>query len=234
MSWIRNWGWSYLVAAGLVLISIFTTWYSIRGSSGNCVITESFNLWQVHISGCSGPSAAGTFSNFQLPLTGQMYLVAFALSILGVLGLLAAGLWTLRRSRKGIRGLPFLVTFAVAVLALSAPALVAFDQPSTVCLDSKNDSPPLNTPIDYAGPARPCTWTFYLGNGVWSGSGQSGPTTSFRGSGTFYGDSLEWGPNVGWYLSLAAAALALAPSIAAVRQELRIYLPKSPARSQSV
>jgi hypothetical protein len=212
----------------LLLISIFSTWYSIQGSNGGCGST-SFGLWLVQVSGCGQPSASGSFSNFNLPWTGQLYTVTLVLLLAGIIAVAVAATLTFARSRSGILTPPFWVALAVTILAISAPALVAFDQPSTVCADSESHTPPGNTPLGSYGPAWPCTWEFYFGNGVYSGSGQSGPTTSFRGAATFSGSSLQWGPDLGWYLAYAAGLIALAPTIAAARHDAKLRIPGSDA-----
>jgi hypothetical protein len=219
VSWAKSWGWAYVLATGLLLISIFSSWYSIRGGFGVCQNTDNFGLWLVQVSGCGEPAVSGSFSNFHLPLTGQLYFVALVLTLAGTLVLAAAAGLTFAKSKRGAIAPPFWAALAVTILALAAPTLVAFDQPNTVCADSESNSPPLNTPIGSAGPAWACTWEFYLGNGTWSGSGQSGPTTSFQGMATFFGDSLQWGPDLGWYRAYGAAIVALAPTFAAARYD---------------
>lgn len=200
----------YILGAVVLLVTLFTGWYTISGQVGGSHL--SYTLYPYWVQD-SSPSSNGqtSYSAVDLGQTGGLYSIVTVLAlsaatlglVIGFLALTAVGL----RRAKALLVLS-LVTTAIAV---AAPALVAAGQPAAVCSDSQHFSPPLGAPSTASSSdGASCTWEFYS-DGVWYGTGQpTGPGNSFVGQSGLYGNSLAWGPSTGWYLAIASAGVIAA------------------------
>ncbi len=180
-----------LVAAILMVVAIFTPWYSYEQSGGGISVTRNFYPGIPSTNGtiqssCSGiPSCPGqdSYSNENLNNTGQIAEVGFFLLIGGlILGLVAAILGFMSRGNSG-RARPAMALAVIAlILALAAPAMFAVALPGALAKDS---------------PSHPSSgpWSTFFG----SNTTQIGSTTI----------TTTWGPGIGWYLSFGAFVVFL-------------------------
>ncbi len=217
------------VGGAVLLATLFVGWYvvQVRGSPSCGNLVETLYPFWVTVSGpgASCPSSQSlSYSAAGLPSTGLLYLGVAGLTAAGaVLAFLVGAL--LLRGRRVHRGSVLLVLVLLAILtAWLGPAVLALEQPSTVCGDQGAFSPPLGLAGAVAGLARgsasvgggsgPCDgWSFpggtaggYVHSGyVWTGA--SGPWNSFFGTLNSTPATFTWGPGVGWFLDIWGVAL---------------------------
>ncbi len=187
-----------LASSAVLLAAVFVPWYAYEFSSSTGTDTQLFHVGIPTAHGtlsyaCTGERASycpasSSYSAQHYGATGTLVEAAFLTTLATMLvGALAAVSALLRPRRwNGRRGL---LAFGggFAVLAAAAPLLLAFALPS-----AQN--------ADVTSSHRPPT---------------QGPWASFVGSASFTQTSigtatLQWGPGLGWYLSLVAVAVGVA------------------------
>ncbi|HTS33561.1 MAG TPA: hypothetical protein VMI55_06465 [Thermoplasmata archaeon] len=217
------------VGAAVLVSTLFVGWYVVqaRSSTGCTDVVETLYPFWVAVGGSGTacpPSGVQGYSSAGLASTGLLYLGVAALTAAGaVLAFLVGAL--LLRGRRIHRGSILLVLALLAILAAwLGPALVALEQPSTVCGDQGSYGTPFGStgaPVQPqqsndsgGGTVGACNgWAFGGGNAggyshstyVWNGA--SGPWNSFFGSASSDGTTFSWGPGVGWFLDIWGVAL---------------------------
>jgi hypothetical protein len=178
-----------LVAAILLTVSLFVSWWTANVSGGGT--NETLYFLPGYSYSATGNAGMGVFSGSQTYAAagfthlGQLYevvlwvgivslIAAFIAAILGYIG--AFGVF---RSRAGHRA-TLVLTVVSFVTAVLLPPLVTLGQPGAFAADSNGGC----------------------------GAGTS-PCNSFWGSMTTDGVTSSWGADVGWYLALAAAVLVV-------------------------
>jgi hypothetical protein len=187
-----------LIAAILMIVSLFTAWYVYTASEsvdGSTVKTTSsaFPAYSNSQNGslqtsCTGSSFCGSttgtsYSNAHQNNTGNLAVAAWYL-VLGafILGILGAILAIGARSKQSWVTPAIALTIIAFLLALAAPVMYAAALPGAVTKD-------------------------YQAQGV--STNGSGPWSSFSGSSSSGPLSLTWGPGIGWILAIVGFVLFL-------------------------
>jgi hypothetical protein len=192
--------------------TLFIGWYTISAMPVNSAggkVSETFYPAGVGLTGSESNVPTGQLTSYTaelLPHVGALYAALYGLVVVGAILAFLAGLFVL----VGMGRARPTVVLILSLLALSAsvlgPALLVIEQPSAACADAQDFSPPLGAPPTN-GSGASCTWEIYLGGGNWysPGQGSSGPQSSFFGTVSQYGQTMNWGPGAGWYLALVGA-----------------------------
>lgn len=217
-----RWAVVLLLAGSVLLLStFFLGWYSINLASGTSSYVDTFYPWAFHLSGSqAGASYSNTtsYSSVFLGNTGILYLF--------VAGFIAAGtglgVWAACRAGRGSSPkhphfAPALVAMIVA-FALAGPVLVAVVQPSTICAEGPPEYPPLlgASPTAFTSDSPNCLWVVvspYQGGIAYDSGSGPGPQSSFYGSTIVGGQPFSWGPSIGWYVAVLAAAFLIAGAV---------------------
>jgi hypothetical protein len=184
-----------LVGTLMLLVGLFLAWYSITESGSTISDTISFSPdGQVSVNG-GGISASASYATAHLNTTGGLYTIVEGLLVVGVLvagiggALAVATVW-----RPGLRTAAVVLGAVALVFAIAGPIVLLVDQPAALNSDFTSQNG-------------------YGAFGGGSASGVSSPTNSFIGSASANGNSLAWGPTIGWYLAIVAGALCLVGAI---------------------
>jgi hypothetical protein len=227
-----------LTAFVLLLTAILLGWYSVSATNSLDQGTTTFDLWEVHTTTYLGGPASSypvpsSYSDAHLSQTGILYAAASILMVVALAASAFAGFAYVKGQRSRIRRWVVVPIALAAILATTAPILIAVEQPMAVCADAKNFSPPLGAPPNGVNGSAPgCTWEFYNGT-WWNPGGGSGPGSTFVGHSSAGAGSESWGPGQGWVLALVAAAvLWIAVVIEAKR--LRAHSREAPRTSPPV
>jgi hypothetical protein len=184
-----------VIGAILLITALITPWYAFKTSFYGGSTTQSFYPGMPSTNGtiqysCSDTPACSSQTSYneaRLNNTGTIAETGFFL-LTGaiVLGVVAAlfGFASRGNTRRVRPGLVFAVL--TLLLAIVAPVLFAVALPGAISNDSSNFYRPANT------------------NGPWSSFIGSSSAGSRLGT-----ISLDWGPAIGWYLSIAAFVVVL-------------------------
>lgn len=223
-----------LILGGVVFLATLSVgWYLVQSDSAySCrQISETlYPLWvQVTSTGTYCPSSEiGSYQAAGLPSTGALYQTVAALAVLAGLLDILAGCLLLPRLRQRFGRTPIVFGIIALLVAGGCAALVAIEQPSTICADQGFSSPPLadgpsaSTALPQNGsistPPGCDVWRFWQGSGTstnWIGS--SGPWNSFVGNATFPGAYSFWIPSTGWFLDIVGVELTAVGAFVAWR-----------------
>lgn len=208
----------------LSIASLFGPWYSVTVWNGADVYRETFYLRGVTLSGSQGATPYSTslsYPDVWLPRTGELYVAALILVVVGaVLMGLVAYLMLTRSGSTRHRRLIGIAVLAVLVAA-AGPCLIWGAQPSTICADAASTPAPLGSPSNGSAAAGSCDWTIPISNGGGSGltaHSESGPgqQNSFVGfeTGTYYH---SWDASTGWFAAFAGFLCAVMGTLILVR-----------------
>jgi hypothetical protein len=223
-----------LLALGslLLLATLLMPWYSISATARNdCTnYTAWFYPLGVAADGAgsycpsSGPASTG-YSSAGLPMTGELYLAVFALTVGACVAACASAVAVVRPRVRILQRPLLVVMLAAVVLAGVGPVLVTLEQPATICSDIGFVGTPLGItathehPFNQTGviPPRCQGWVFWSDNGYgWSWNGGNGPWSSFAGGVQDGGAALNWAPSLGWYLSIVSTGILVTGVCAAL------------------
>jgi hypothetical protein len=186
-----------LIASVLLLASLFFSWYNISLSTSNGSQSVAVNFYPGQAfntsttSGSSTSASTTTYSEAKLPQTGELYMVLEILLVLGsVLGVTGASLLLAAgNDSPSVKSWGTTLVVFVVLMALIGPVMLWVGQPSALANDSYK--------------------------GTTANSQTNSPMSSFFGSNSTSAYTANWGPSIGWYLSILAFVM-LAISVALV------------------
>jgi hypothetical protein len=190
-----------IVAAVLLLVSVFLGWYvtTFSGSNDGVSVSESATFVPgqtvTYSFSCSGSFACPasnqtTYSNLGLNQTGKLYLTTEILLILGfIVGIIGAiVLFVARAGLRARRSIGMALVVLGLIVAIATPTMLLALQPNALHTDSFT-----NGANSTSSPA-----TSFFGSCSGSACGLSGNT---------FNASETWGPGIGWYLAIVAFVL---------------------------
>jgi hypothetical protein len=199
------------VGAAVLASTVFVGWYAVSVVSGpgsGCTnLWESLAPFSVTVNGSGnncGPAQVADYRTASLPATGTLYSTVLAL-VLGAAALAGVAGWGILRGRHRDSWWNLTIGAVGTVLAAAAPVLLLLEQPAAICSDQGFSE----IPFTVASGSDGCNhWSFWTSTGfssTWWGS--AGPWNSFVGGSHLGTTVFAWGPAIGWYLGIAAAAL---------------------------